>query len=438
MPDAPVLLDADTLRESTRSQYRRVFRWLCTHYDGPWDRTEPLQRFLDDHPEAVVRSGIRGRIVQCLVNRHLEPRPAGPPIFLSNGRRPPRGGQKGARGRLVAQQWMHYLPHSVRSLAETEDDPWSGWLHEYVVTVLRANPLRRNLVRTYVAHVYRVLWDQLHCRSPDDMLGLQRDTLAQAVADANATHPHQRRLCRIAINHFLGGVVFREHPPIAMRLHLRTRDLPDPGDLRGEADHPADYAVTAGGGAPRDHFTNAEMDALLALPTLSSRDRLMLRIMSETGLRRRAVSWLLVEGVFDRAAGQAQPVARAIEKGLVTRAFVLSVGTQGLLATYIGDVHPGPHVRWLFPSPKAGHTLPVTPAVVNNVLLRACRAAGIQGRHTHTHAVRKFVVCRLMQAHNRIEDIAKWIGHRTVDLTFGTYWDVDARDVAAGMTIPWL
>ena len=82
------------MRESTRNQYRRVFRWLCAHYDGPWDRTEPLQHFLDEHPEAVVRNGIRGRIVPCLVNRHIQPRPAGPPIFLSNVRRP-RGGQEG-------------------------------------------------------------------------------------------------------------------------------------------------------------------------------------------------------------------------------------------------------------------------------------------------------------------------------------------------------
>ena len=25
-----------------------------------------------------------------------------------------------------------------------------------------------------------------------------------------------------------------------------------------------------------------------------------------------------------------------------------------------------------------------------------------------------------------------------MDVTYGTYWDVDVRDVAAGMTIPWL
>jgi hypothetical protein len=43
-----------------------------------------------------------------------------------------------------------------------------------------------------------------------------------------------------------------------------------------------------------------------------------------------------------------------------------------------------------------------------------------------------------MQAKNRIEDVAKWLGHRSVDITFGTYWDVQGEDVASAMNIPWL
>ncbi len=55
-------------------------------------------------------------------------------------------------------------------------------------------------------------------------------------------------------------------------------------------------ASAGGKGAKgRDHFTEAEINALLRLQTLSVRDRLTIRIMAETGLRRRAVSWLMVE-----------------------------------------------------------------------------------------------------------------------------------------------
>ena len=55
-----------------------------------------------------------------------------------------------------------------------------------------------------------------------------------------------------------------------------------------------------------------------------------------------------------------------------------------------------------------------------------------------------------MECGNRMEDMpragarssrllpAKWIGHRCINTTYGTYWDVDARDVTPNMNIPWL
>ena len=60
------------------------------------------------------------------------------------------------------------------------------------------------------------------------------------------------------------------------------------------------------------------------------------------------------------------------------------------------------------------------------------------------------MVCTLKQHNNRIEfkdllekrfmcaDVAKWLGHRTLDVTFGTYWDVGGQDITQNMTIPWL
>ena len=78
--------------------------------------------------------------------------------------------------------------------------------------------------------------------------------------------------------------------------------------------HPAAVALVR----ERDHFTQAEVTALLSLPTLSQRDRLVLRILAETGLRRRAVAWLTVAGVYDAIRGAAHEVGHATEKGLCT------------------------------------------------------------------------------------------------------------------------
>ena len=251
-------------------------------------------------------------------------------------------------------------------------------------------------MRTYVTHVYRVLREALNCTHVEHILALSRHQLADAVVQVNRNRKHQQRLCRIAINHFLhkprllrhglylGSVVLADHPMLAQRLYLRSKDLHNTADDGGGDDHPAEFAVSNCGPA-RDHFTQAEMNTLLNLPTLSLRDRVMLHIMAETGLRRRAVSWLLVECVFDRCAGECLPVSRALEKGLVTRQFVLSQHTASLVKQYIQDEHPGAQYRWLFPSSKKGHVLPITPSVVNNVLLRACRLANICGTHTHSH-----------------------------------------------------
>ena len=194
----------------------------------------------------------------------------------------------------------------------------------------------------------------------------------------------------ITINHFISDTVLREYPLLAQRLHLWSRDVKQhcASVWAADADHPADMAMSRPGHT-RDHFTQAEMDLILNLPGLSIRDHLMLQIMAETGLRRRAVSWLLVESVFDRESQTCLPTGKALEKGMVVRQFVLSQTTAELLKKYVMHVHPGPHTRWLFPSSKKANLYPITPSVVNNVLLRACAMAKIRGNHTHTHAVRK-------------------------------------------------
>lgn len=51
---------------------------------------------------------------------------------------------------------------------------------------------------------------------------------------------------------------------------------------------------------------------------------------------------------------------------------------------------------------------------------------------------RKFVVCQLMAHQNSIEHVAKFLGHRSINTTFGTYWDATTTELSADMNIPWL
>lgn len=234
-------------------------------------------------------------------------------------------------------------------------------------------------------------------------------------------------LCRVAWNHFVTQVAFRDHPAQRLALTLTGRDVERAAAAQMTTPallpHPALAAVERT--VERDHFTAAEVDALVHLPGLSDRDRLMLRILAETGLRRRAVAWLTVDGVYDAALRTARATGRATEKGLVVRHFVLgdvapqcgffpskkktdrASPTKRLLEAYCGARHR--HERtsvWLFPR-RRNPTQPVAASTVNRVLVAACRRVGLHGRHVHCHGLRKFVVCRLMEEHNRL---ARWWG----------------------------
>jgi hypothetical protein len=287
-----------------------------TNYHGPWDRTEPIQDFIDEHPDARVRHGLFGRVIQSIVNRYLDPIPKGPAIRLppraaatkeavGGGDRPTK--RNGKRRTPIAGEdemnaWLAFVPVYLRSWAKAHNQ-WSVWIHRFVVT-LGANAASRYLVRAYVTHVHHVLFQELGCETPEDLVRLERTALARAVVEVNRGRPPQQRLARVALNRFLADVCFADHDPLfAQRLRLRRRDIAvatvGANGIRGG--HPSDLALGAATAAQvrgRDHFTEAEIAALLRLraPVLSVRDQLVLRILAETGLRRRAVSWLLVEG----------------------------------------------------------------------------------------------------------------------------------------------
>lgn len=445
------LVNLEALSPGTQAQYRRVWRWLLASYHGPWDRTEGLQQFLRDHPSRAVREGLRGRVAQALVNRHCAPRPAGPPVTLRlNHPRDPTRTHGGEPGTKAIGTWWHtfvprYLWQGPAALLRDPGSRWAHWVIRYV-RALGASVLKAGLIRAYVAYVVGVLHPLCPDGSPAAFAALTRDVLVAAVLAHHPERVQARRLCRVALNRFLGDVVFADASGHFDRLRMRSlhlRAFPASSTRLGEAYEEA-VAVTLRQHGERDHFTQAEVDALLTAPTLGVRDRLILYILAETGLRRRAVSWLTVAGVWDATAACALDVCRTVEKGSVCRAFALSPHTRTLLGSYLRDQRRGGAAAdtpdsgpWLFPSERYPGR-PIAAAVINQVVQRACRSVNIHGRHCHAHAFRKHVVCRLMALGNRVEDVAKWIGHRTVNLTYATYWDCQMEELRSTMRIPWL
>ena len=316
----------------------------------------------------------------------------------------------------------------------SESSFWKKSIIEYIA-VLGGNHLRCMMVRTYVAHIMRIFADTLKlAETVSAFLSLTRTELVGAILRTNPTQMHQRRMARIAVNHFLGEVIFRDHPVLAARLFLRTKHVF--GRTSENCTHPALDVAIIQRKQGRDHFTPSEMGNILNQAGLSLRDRLMLTIMAETGLRRRAIAWLTVSNVYDTIDRTPLCVCRALEKGLNVRSFMLSDRTKELLSRYINEGHHR-NSQWLFPSPRDVQKH-ISPLSVNCILVRACANIGIRGTHVHSHAIRKFVVCELMAAQNRIENVAKFVGHRAVNMTYGTYWDIETSELTRMMHIPWL
>ena len=403
---------------STRRMYKQTYGWLLRHYDGPWDSTLPLQEFVDKLRRHRILSVARLRALQSIINRRLDPPLTGPRLRVpDHARDAPEATAKGIdkatadddRSDASSPVLGPWLAAHHRALVA--DDPFRTALLQAYVQYMMPHPLRRDRIRTYVGYIVSVLFVVLDCRCTADLLRVRSDRVAAAIVHLKPGSPHVRRLMRVAWNHFVamyyaaaGHVV--HHHTLTLRTHDVERRVATPSHhtTMHLPNHPAHTAVQRT--LERDHFDAAEIQALLALPSLCERDHIMLSILAETGLRRRAVAWLTIDGVFDAVGRCTRPVCRALEKGMVVRPFVLSESTAAQVAAYVRHQHPH-DIRspWMFPNPR-DHQRPIHPATVNRVLGSACRALGLRGRHTHCHAIRKFVTVQLMGANNRIEDVA--------------------------------
>lgn len=439
----PTLELPDRMVSASRRQYKAVHRYLMSHWWVHRREEEPLvaslRTFLEDAWSTGKISRSRLRLCYAIARHHWRPAISMPHIVAPRCRRDPSVAVGKVRNwHYNPEMWHDFVPRHLRAERSVT------WWRDFVYT-LGPTPLRRNLIRSYVSYAHGVLVVVLGCTSAADFLRLTRRDLVAALWDAHPQRASVRRLARIAVNHFLSDVVLAE-APAALRsaLHVGGRDLRcHGGQTSGE--HPA-LAMRE---CARDHFDEKEVSVLLAMDGLSTRDRLVLRLLAETGLRRRAVAWLTRDGVYDATGRAARETASALEKGLVVRSFACSIALRADVEAHIAATG-AIESPWLFPSPQDPSEC-IGPATVNNILRRACRRARIHGRHVHCHAhdildhkvvvlpgMRKFVVCRLMRANNSIESVSKFLGHRAMNTTFQTYWDVTAQELVKEMNIPWL
>lgn len=387
----------------TSRQYVATFRWLQDQCPGPWQHRRTIQTFLDKQTHKFQCS-LKARIIQSIANNRLSPVLQGPSVKLP------------LRRRCALQEKRHsldagsYIPVYIQR--EIHHHRTAMQLLHCFIEHLAPCDSRRDYIRTQVSYI----WNGCLILNPNNPWAIGRDEILLAVQQRYGVGGASRTLAGIALNNFIQSVLHRHN--IAQCHAMR---IPRPRRPRG-------WRMQR---TVRDHFKQEEIDQLM-LQSMSIRERLMMCILKETGLRRRALSSLTVHGV---TSGD---ICMAMEKGGHTRTFIISPATRQLLNQYLSIDHPGNRTPWLFPS-ATDHRRPTEGRHVNMLVQRLCKQAGIEGRFTHSHAIRKFVAVTLMaNKQNRIEDVCKFLGHTTTNNTFNIYWDVDSAEVTKGMNIPWL
>ena len=176
---------------------------------------------------------------------------------------------------------------------------------------------------------------------------------------------------------------------------------------------------------PPPGFNEHEVHLLKGASKTSVVDQLVVTLMSQTGLRCRAVAWLRLDSVYDRAKKTVRRTGVAREKNMCVRHFPIGEELRVCFERYIQE-YGRRCVHWLFPSPRNTNNHIAT-CTIQRIIKRLCIRAGITSA-VGTHGFRKFVVRTLMASGNSLEYISKWLGHKHVETTFRHYWDVGSRE----------
>lgn len=206
----------------------------------------------------------------------------------------------------------------------------------------------------------------------------------------------------------------------------------DPG--RWSFPEPRERLLPAAGGPSRRSLTLAELERLRALDPLEARDRVLLELLSSTGLRGGAASTLELAQVWDASARQPRHECTVTEKNSRPRTVVLSEGTRDAVRALVAawEAQGAAPPRHVFASQRPGvgradeGGRPPTGQALNERLRRLCERAGVP--RASTHAFRRFVVNYAVSHGASLDAVGAYLGHESASTTYRHYWTDEVHE----------
>ena len=137
----------------------------------------------------------------------------------------------------------------------------------------------------------------------------------------------------------------------------------------------------------------------------NERDRLLLRLLWETGVR-------ISEAIRIRLEGVGRDGIRVLGKGGVERVVFVQEGLVAAILFYAQE-HALERHHHLFPSRKGGH---ITKQRADQIIRKAARQARLQ-RHVHAHLFRHGYAINFLNCGGRLDALQEQLGHRDINTT---------------------
>lgn len=187
-----------------------------------------------------------------------------------------------------------------------------------------------------------------------------------------------------------------------------------------------------------EFLTRTEIDALLAAPDTSTwigrRDRALLLVAAQTGLRVSELTGLRVEDVaLDRA-----PHVRCIGKGRKERCTPLRREVVGLLRDWVHERRGRPDDHF-FPAAHGGRlsTDAVAYLVTKHVAAAGLACPSLRKKRVSPHVLRHSAAMDLFQNGVDLSTIAQWLGHESIETTqIYRHADLALKERALARTTP--